>query len=456
MQSSLGTSICVAFIAWLISRDFKTRPKVSAATWLPTIWVLILSSRPVSTWFGAPAFQENAAYSLDGSPVDRNLFVVLILLSFAILQKRQIQWGTFIRDNKGIMVLYAYLALTVLWASSPFVSGKRWIKDFGNILVVLVILSERNPQEAMRAVFVRCAYVLLPLSVLVLRYFPDIGRSYNRHTGAMEAIGLALQKNSLGAQVLVTGLILVWDIVHRLQLGPARSQKVDLGIRAGMLVLGAYLLKVSDSKTAIVCLVIGSGIIAGIGIKVVRRNAARWVVWGAAAAALVFLADQLFGISERLVASLGRDMTLTGRTAIWGELLGLHTDPLVGCGYMNLWSDFRYLNKLPEFATHSAHSGYLELYLDGGLVAVALLLAMLAFVGRSIYRHMLTSGEYGLVRFAILVVSLIYNVSESNFYRMTPVWFLFLLAAVMSSMPPATPLSRSQPARVRNAASSMA
>ena len=38
-----------------------------------------------------------------------------------------------------------------------------------------------------------------------------------------------------------------------------------------------------------------------------------------------------------MVSALGKDPTLTGRTEIWGFVLGLHTNPLVGTGFESFW-----------------------------------------------------------------------------------------------------------------------
>ena len=41
-----------------------------------------------------------------------------------------------------LLLFYGYLLLSVCWAHSPFVSLRRWGKEAGNILIVLLILSE--------------------------------------------------------------------------------------------------------------------------------------------------------------------------------------------------------------------------------------------------------------------------------------------------------------------------
>src|SRR5688572_10943497 len=110
-------------------------------------------------------------------------FLAMMVASFMALHQRQLKWGEFFRDNKVLVALYVYFLMSVLWAETPFSSFKRLTKDFGNVLMILVILSETNPQEAIRAMFARCAYVLIPASIVVVRYFPDIGLFYSPHDG---------------------------------------------------------------------------------------------------------------------------------------------------------------------------------------------------------------------------------------------------------------------------------
>ena len=82
-----------------------------------------------------------------------------------------------------------------------------------------------------------------------------------------------------------------------------------------------------------------------------------------------------------MVEALGKDPTLTGRTEIWGLVLGLHTNPWFGTGFESFWLGPR-LDKmrtaLPNFPINEAHNGYLEVYLNlgwAGICFIALLLA---------------------------------------------------------------------------------
>src|SRR5215216_4438165 len=186
----MGRLILLSFLAglfWLIRRDIARRDGVSAAIWIPTLWLGVLASRPFSTWLGIDGGGSGTyEYSLEGSPADRYFFIFMIFGAFFVLARRGMSWGVVARANWPVFLFYAYLLLSVLWADSTVVSFKRWFKDFGNIAVAMVILTEINPLQAVRAVFVRCAYLLIPLSIIYIRYFPELGRRYNIHSGMME------------------------------------------------------------------------------------------------------------------------------------------------------------------------------------------------------------------------------------------------------------------------------
>jgi hypothetical protein len=149
--------------------------------------------------------------TLDGSPLDRLFYLGMIVSALFVLSRRGVDWGDLFSKNWAIVFFYSFLLLSVVWANSPFSSLKRWTKEIGNIFIALVILTEVNPLQACRVVFVRCAYVLIPLSIIFIRYFPSLGRRYGVHGGALESIGVTTQKNSLGAMVLVCGLVFLWD-----------------------------------------------------------------------------------------------------------------------------------------------------------------------------------------------------------------------------------------------------
>ena len=416
----------LALSCWLIRRDVAQRKGISSAIWIPTIWVAIIGSRPLSMWLGFGGGVD----TLEGSPVDSLVFFILIFSAFVALARRRLNWSVVISENWPIFLFYAFLLISVVWANSPFISFKRWFKEFGNIAVLLVILTDPRPQQAVRAVFVRCACLLLPLSFVFIRYFPSLGRFYTSHGGG-EVTGVTTQKNSLGVLLLVCGLVLLWDWLElRKEQRSSKAMRMETKIHFGLLLLALYLMHLSDSKTSMVCLFFGAAIILATRLALFRKQPHLLGMAALAVVLMFWVLDETVGVKEKVVTNLGRDMTFTGRTDVWRELLNLHTDPLLGVGFMSFWDDKGLQSQLPEWVAHSAHNGYLEEYLAGGWVGIFFLIVMLLATGLRINKPLGWDGDYGAVRLAVFSVFLIINFSESNIACMTPIGFLFLLAAI--------------------------
>jgi len=50
MPPSLALFLTTAFVVFLFQRDLKEQAPVTAALWIPVIWMLLAASRPVSYW----------------------------------------------------------------------------------------------------------------------------------------------------------------------------------------------------------------------------------------------------------------------------------------------------------------------------------------------------------------------------------------------------------------------
>jgi hypothetical protein len=78
MRPRLAVVLTLRFIAWLFRHDFHERPNVTGALWLPTLWVLIAASRPVTTWLNRFDLPVGGAASLEeGGPLDSVVYELL-------------------------------------------------------------------------------------------------------------------------------------------------------------------------------------------------------------------------------------------------------------------------------------------------------------------------------------------------------------------------------------------
>jgi exopolysaccharide production protein ExoQ len=429
MPPLLALVLCYCFIGWLLRKDMQWRKVGAKGLLIPGIWLAIIGSRPVSEWFAYGRGETN----LEGNPINTVLFAVLIGSALLILSRRGLDWGTFFRQNKILILIYLYFAIGMVWSDQPLVSFKRVFKDFGCVLVALIFLTEQKPAEAIRAVMVRISYILFPLSLVFGKYFPAIGRNYSV-SGEPMFTGVTTQKNSLGQIVLVFGLILLWDLIELRKDPSSRdgSAKGQKWIHIGMLLLSAWLLIRCDSQTSLVCLILGLFVFWGSSRLLKMPNGKGILVSCLIAAILLRTLDQSLGMSDVLIRALGRNPSLTGRTDIWRAVLEQKTDPLVGDGFNIFWDTAKgYAAQTAVRARiQSSHNGYLEMYLDGGLFGIALLVLFLFAAGRRTINRAFAKVPLGQMGLVFWIAAIIYNLSESSFLRLDSLWLMLLLFTI--------------------------
>jgi exopolysaccharide production protein ExoQ len=424
MPRELALALCLVFIAWFLVRDLRRRASVSWAMWLPTLLLLVVASRPVTMWLGFEGVIIGEDAYVEGSPIDRTFYLCLIFGAGLVATWRGVKWNRLLLANGAVTLFYLYFAVSILWSVDPFGSFKRLFKDFGLVVMIAVILSEKDPREAMRALYVRCACVLIPLSVLFVRYYPELGRFYTR-SGSATFTGVTTQKNGLGEIVMVFSVVLLWDYLETRSAGTSRSRWDHLVL----LVMGLWLLNVSDSQTALACLLIGVVLVVrGRQFASPAINRAAFVA-ALSAPFWLFFTQQFGTFIAPLVEALGRDLTFTGRTDIWQAILAQDLNPVIGAGYWNFWGPGggqAVRDYLSTQTMKSAHNGYLDMYLDGGLIALGLLFCLLLAAGSRATRN-LREDRFQRVRFAFVVVAILYNLSETTFGRLSPLWLTTLL-----------------------------
>lgn len=416
--------LCYCFIFCLLRLDMKWRKAGSRALLIPAVWLAIQGSRPVSYWVGG------GGGDLEASPINTLTFAVLILAALLVLFKRRIDWGAFLQRNKSLCLIYLFLALSALWSEMPLISLKRIIKDFGCVPVALVFLTELDPLTAIRTVFVRVSYVLFPLSVVFIKYFPEIGRQASR-SGENMFTGVTTQKNSLGETVFVFGLMLIWDLVETRRREKTKARKRHTIVLIGMLMIGIWLLNICDSKTSLVCFVVGGLMFWLTGRLVRMRNGKQILVTGLLVAFSFWTLDNTFGLSDKLADALGRNPTLTGRTNIWRIVLEQKTDPWIGEGFYIFWDTEKGGAVVDQLARiQSAHNGYLETYVDAGIIGVTLLGLLILAAGSRVINRLFTGSPLGRMGIMFWTAALVYNLSESSFFRLDVLWFTFLLGMI--------------------------
>jgi exopolysaccharide production protein ExoQ len=431
MPPSVAAIIFATGIVALFMLDRGPKTRSSWALWLPIVWLLIIGSRHVSVWLGVAPAVSSAQY-LEGSPLDRSIYLLLLAGGMVVLVGRREAVASLLRRNRPIVLFVLYCGISVIWSDFPGVAFKRWVKSLGDYVMILILLTEDDGEIAVKQVLAKVGFVLLPLSVLLIKYYPSLGRAYASHwVGTQFFIGVASDKNMLGMACMVFGFAAAWRVIEAWSARRRDRTKVVI-VHGTILAMGIWLLKLSDSATSLACFGLTSALITVHTFSDVLRKC--WVLHLSVAAIVLVYASVLFlGVGDGLLSSLGRDPTLTGRTDIWDVLLEVPINPVVGTGFESFWLGKRleHLWAFPiVYGINEAHNGYLEMFLNLGWIGVAFL-AVLLWTG---YKHVLRSiernPEAGRLRLGYFVIAVVYNFTEAGIRSLDLVWIAFLLATI--------------------------
>lgn len=318
-------------------------------------------------------------------------------------------------------------ALTLLatfsffWSIDPSLSLRRGIAIAMTTLAGVYIGSEYDWKTLLRALGIAWAIIAV-VAFLTAIGLPSMGVDNEVHAGAWK--GLYYEKNQLGGHMARVAFLMAF-----LALMDTKWRKLWIGVT----LLAAFLVLMSTSKTALLGMMLGLGLLAiSVWMKrsVVNTLAVSWigVVVVGGFAALITLAPEL------LVQMLGRDLTLTGRTDIWVNLVStINEKPWLGYGYGAFWapdSDPAYFVRITlQWAAPTAHNGWFEVALGVGLIGLALHALDLL---QTFYRALRSSLDTWMGIFAIGVILqfLLFNLTESVSLEQNGIaWVTYVIVA---------------------------
>ncbi|MEO1704695.1 MAG: O-antigen ligase family protein [Pseudomonadota bacterium] len=259
-----------------------------------------------------------------------------------------------------LLALGAWLLFTVLWALDPIDSLFHSVVLM-TFIVAAIYLVEITPGDgALRGLW------LVSLSIVLLAILLGLAQSaYGLMAGSHAGLwrGIFVHKNHFG---LFLSFFFVWTVLS----GPLLSRRMRLfGCAAALVCL------VPVGSASAVALT-ASGLCAGFLV--------RWLSLGrisgsvSLTSSLVIFVVGLACIAmtfEILVGALNRDVSLTGRTELWGAALDAGLQQFWGFGYRSGGGEDVLIQMRLQsgwMVAPSTHNGYLTLLLDGGFVALVL------------------------------------------------------------------------------------
>ena len=434
MPPQIATLLFAVGILGLFALNRDPKVRTSPALWIPVIWLAIAGSRMASQWITAIGSGSTVYYTagqlLDGNPFDRALLTGLLVLGVVVLIRRRRRVGTLLRANAPIILFFLYCGVSTAWSDYADVSFKRWIKALGDLTMVLIVLTDLDTSAAVKRLLARVGFLLIPASILVSKYYTHLGRGFGEGGEALYT-GVTTSKNELGGICLLFGLGSVWRLCEYFR-GKWNRRRTGFLISQGALLgMVLWLFWKAQTMTALACFLMGSAIlIVTCFPRFTRRT---WVIRVLVVAMLLVSFSALFlGIGSGLLTTMGKDPTLTGRTAVWDLVLSLTANPMIGTGFESFWLGPRLEKIWSVYWWHpnEAHNGYIEVFLNLGWIGVSLLAVLMVTGYRTAMGALRRDTDSAGLRLAFFVVAVAYNFTESAVRIMHPVWICFLLATI--------------------------
>jgi exopolysaccharide production protein ExoQ len=326
---------------------------------------------------------------------------------------------TALRLEPLIPLFMAWVFASALWSTKP----SETFRDSGYLLIVVLFgywLAIRFSLTDIIGLSAMAMTLVVALQVVFIVALPTYGDS------AVGWVGTMGNKNSFGRLMALLTLLFVLA---------ARTQRRHRTLWWGFAVSALVLTLGSGSKTGLVA-VVGMPAMA----IVISAFRARRTLYGAIAVAVVVGSGLMawVGIVNRpqIAAALGKNPKLTGRTQLWSELVPeLHRRPLQGFGYGGYWTGWNgpstdMIKRLGWVAAHS-HNAFFQLTLDLGLVGfglMAVLTIRLIVRGARVVRWY--RGAIGLFPLLFAAMTVLISITEYGIVRPDAVMLLFIPACV--------------------------
>jgi O-antigen ligase len=396
---------------------------------------------------------SGGASNEEGSPVDASFYYAMATAGLFVLIKRQVSLSEVLQRNGWLVAFITYCFISIVWSDYPFISFKRVTKIFCHPIMALIVLTEPDFEEALRRLMKRCAYVVVPVSILWIRYYPQLGMSFDEWSGGQVIQGISVGKNGLGADCLILGFFFFWHLLQTWRTERNTQRRNELWLIAGFLIGILYLLRLAHSATSTISLFVAILIVVFVGIRSIKNFIGTYVL---TALVLLVAAQLAFGVSGRLSESLGRGSTLTGRTELWEICLKFQSNPILGAGFETFWTGER-KERIAEFYNKwrpgGAHNSYLDTYLDLGLIGLSILIGLLIATFWKIRPELFRNFEWGRYRLGFLATVVLRGWTESMFTPGSALWFVFYIIAMdyplthLTTVQPSVRVARSEESR---------
>lgn len=419
---------------------------LAASMWRLWNWPILAAVINAKITAIIPQIQATDSGDLSISGVDAKLFFYAAILigavTLVLVRRFQVADRRFWIALLPPVLVMILAGLSVSWSVAPAHTSSQLLSFFALTIAALLFGLASREDEILLALEVFSAGVILASLIALLRY--------PHPTGATMVVlkvsswrGIFIHKNYLGLTMALANAVFLLRAFH-----PRRQHWIWRALRLSGFALALFMLFRTNARTSLLVL-IAMYVVLALGFAYLkwghRLSRKHWILLTSSAVAGL----ALLWIGRRSVlALLGRNATLTGRTWLWRVLAGwIAHRPVLGFGFgQAFWiarkgRPFRNRPWLPS----QAHNMYIDFALSLGWVGLVLLLILILETLVLDLRYFLRARSVlSLWPLLLLAVVVIAGMAESFLASNTYfLWTLLILAfgfTLRAGLAPAEPM----------------
>lgn len=322
-----------------------------------------------------------------------------------------------------LILLLGWTFASAAWSVQPEVTLRRAVALAGSVGFGLY-LGLRLDVRQMISVLSWAALAVLVASLLLAAADPSLGLDFE---GRLR--GVTAHKNAIGSFAALAFLVGIGG------LGASRGRRPTM-LRHAVLVLLALLCMVLARSTAVGPVLVLA--LAALAVGAYCRSASKLELAFLPLAVCIAILLGVFAAthSGEIAEMLGKDSDISGRTEVWSFVKAMIlAQPLIGYGFGAFWVGGNSPGAVFWANTHlgvpHAHNGYLQLLLEAGFIALALMAVAVAGVAARLIVLMRSAPRpLGVWPLGFLTFYLVANLSETWLWignELLPILFVFVV-----------------------------
>jgi exopolysaccharide production protein ExoQ len=366
------------------------------------------------------------------SAVLRSAFIVIYLITFALLGFRLPRTVTYLKTNLWLLFIIGMVIFSMSWAAFPDITFKKAIALIGSSAFALYLASRFNFEEQLK-IFGWSFGIALVCSYIFALVIPTHGIM---PSGAWR--GIYPHKNGLGESMFISFLTFYFLSIS------AKRYRTLYKICCLLSVVIILLAQSGTSLISVIFIFTTAQALKLVSFRSKKSVFAILLLLMVIALALFFMMLNV----NTLLNVFDKDITLTGRTPLWADLWDyIQQKPWLGYGYSNFFSSSQretaIIWKVHDWVPPHAHNGFIQIWLHIGVIGLAVFsVSYFGCLFNALFKYLLGKELRMLWIFLLLLYTVFFNLTEVSFLSQGMLWILSVVAVYSITTTPKTkPLS---------------